>query len=129
MADYSSLEKLYTKGILDMNPKDYMNGTNSNAQIKPREDVFLPDNRFVQVDGNYMRDQLDRDHFQKESFNTIPTQNTNFDFYKEEDSPKKNKIVNNVTNVLTSKFVAGTVATLAFIFSARYILKKLHIIK
>ena len=128
MADYSSLEKLYTKGILDMNPKDYMNGTNSNSQIKPREDVFLPDSRFVTVDGNYMRNEIDKDIFQKNNDNTITFSNPDFTTFNNEES-KTSKISNKITNILTSKYTAGIAGILAFIISGRYILKKLHILK
>lgn len=128
MADYSSLEKLYTKGILDMNPKDYMNGTNSNTPIKPREDVFLPDSRFVTIDGNYMRNEIDKDIFQKNNNVTITSSPSDFTSFSNEEN-KTRKISNKITNALTSKYAAGIAGILAFILSGRYILKKIHILK
>ncbi len=127
MSDYSALETLYTKGIIDSNPKDFINGTSSNAQIRPREDVFLPDSRFVTVDGPYMRDQIDKDLFQYQrpnnSINSTLMEPTG------EEQSKSKKTVNKIKNALTSNIAAGIISTLALIISGRYILKKLHIIK
>ena len=128
MSDYSSLEKLYTKGILDMNPKDYINGSSSNVQIRQTPDVFLPDNRFETVDGNYIRREIDKDLFQRSNYDIHQTTDKNIEFPNNNDI-KTNNISTKITNVLTSKFVAGAVGTLAFLLSGRYILKKLHILK
>ena len=122
-----TLENLYTKGILDMNPKDYINGTNSNAQIKPKTEVFLPDSRFETVDGNYMRREIEKDIFQRNN-DITPSQTPNNLLLNNENS-NNHKFTKAMSNFISSKFTAGAIATFAFILSGRYILKKLHILK
>ncbi len=122
MPEFSAMENLYRKGILEYNPKDYINGTNSNIIPETDNDIFLPDNRFERVDGSYIRRELDRDRFElvnnpQETINN-DTQNN-----------KKKKFSDTLKNILTSKITAGIAGTTALVLAGRYILKLLHIIK
>lgn len=122
MPDYSAMETLYRKGILEYNPKDYINGTSSNIIPETEQDTFLPDNRFARVDGSYIRNELDKDIFEK-----IDKNKNNFETQK--DKEDKNTAGSTLKNILTSKVTAGIIGTAALILSGRYILKLLHIIK
>ena len=121
MPEFSALENLYKKGILEYNPKDYINGTTSNVIPNPNQDIFLPDNRFARVDGSYIREQLDKDIFESldkpDSLNEFSPENNKETFW---DKCKK---------ILTSKVTAGIISASALILAGRYFLKHLHIIK
>ena len=130
--DFSTLEKLYSRGVLDINGKDYINGTNSNIQINSQRDTFLPDSRFAQVDGRFMQNQLLKDTLElskDKSFQTSTNSNYNSNITPSENTNKTNSTLEKVKNLAFNKITAGIVGTLAFILSGRYILKKLHIIK
>ena len=129
--DFSTLEKLYTHGVLDINGKDYINGTNSNVQIQPMRDTFIPDSRFAQVDGRFMQNQLLKDTLElsnNRAFNKTHQKDSDFNTFPPEEK-KSTQVLEKVKNLAFNKITAGIVGTLAFIFSGRYILKKLHIIK
>ena len=125
-ADFSTLEKLYARGVHDINGKDYINGTNSNLTINSNRETFLPDNRFVKVDAPYMRRQIDKDTLELIQHDKYFNKNLG-----EHDSvnSEKNSLKNKVSSIIGSKITAGIIGTLAMLFSGRYILKKLHIIK
>ena len=124
MSDYTSLENLYRKGILEYNPKDFINGTNSNVVPEVNNDYFLPDNRFTRVDGSYIRGQIDRDMFEMNSDSDLI--NPGGVTYSPD---KKDNWQQKLKNIITSKAAAGITAILALLLSGRYILKRLHIIK
>lgn len=122
MPEFSALENLYKKGILEYNPKDYIQGTSSNVIPNPNQDIFIPDNRFARVDGSYIRDQLDRDMFETTSGNAAAP--------NEDTAPKNNETFwNKCKKIITSKVTAGIVSAGAIILAGRYLLKLLHIIK
>lgn len=123
MSDYSALEKLYRKGIMEFNPKDYINGTSSNVIPEPNKEIFLPDNRFHRVDGSYIREQIDRDLFES-SYNKNKNKSSN-----KNAEERRKSLPDKLKQILTSKITAGIVGTTALILSGRYILKLLHIIK
>lgn len=130
--DFSTLEKLYSRGVLDINGKDYINGTNSNVQINSNRDTFIPDSRFTQVDGRFMQNQLLKDTLELNKDKSIQTNinnNYNSNIIPSENTNKTNSSFEKVKNIAFNKITAGIIASLGFILSGRYILKKLHIIK
>lgn len=130
--DFSTLEKLYSRGVLDINGKDYINGTNSNIQINTQRDTFLPDNRFAQVDGRFMQNKLLKDTLElskDKSFQTTINNSYDSDIIPSENTNKTNGTLEKVKNIAFNKITAGIAGALAFILSGRYLLKKLHIIK
>ena len=134
MADYSTLEKLYTRGVLDIIGKDFLTDTQSALPVNTERDTFLPDSRFVRVDGPYMRTQLDKDMFQKTNEFENPITNQPYNSFNNTNNTKSNDIndnnkLNKVKNFFANKITAGIIGSLALILSGRYILKKLHILK
>ena len=128
MADFTTLESLYTRGVLDINGKDFINGTNSTVQVNSQRDTFLPDSRFVKVDGPYMRNCVDRDTFMLQGQN-YSSADMNNSIHTQNGTQKKMTTKDKIKNFVSNKTVAAIVGSLALLFSGRYILKKLHFIK
>lgn len=129
VTDYSTLEKLYARGVLDINGKDYLTGSVSNIKPNSNLDTFLPDSRFVKVDGNYMRGQIDRDMFQptdKEFNPSVAMPAGQFDV--SENSDKKD-IKTKLKELAGNKVTMGIVGSLALLCSAKYLLGKCSFVK
>ena len=126
--DFTTLEKLYARGVLDINGKDYINGTSSNISINSNRDTFLPDNRFYNVDGGYIRQQIDRDIFTSSSMAVDGREIYNSTTNPSVESNSK-KIYEKLKKYLLNDVTAGIVGVGALLLSGRYILKKLRILK
>lgn len=132
VTDFSTLEKLYRRGVLDINGKDYINGGNSNVTILSERETFLPDNRFSKIDGNYIRQQIDKDTFNYSSSNPYQ-ENYNWNNNGFENTAttqsKKEIFTKKAKEFLFNDITAGVIGIGALLLSGRYILKKLHILK
>ncbi len=125
MTDFTTLESLYTRGVLDINGKDYINGTSSDIQVNSQRDTFIPDSRFARVDANYVRNRVDRDTFTPSNGVDTRYYNQNTDI----EADGKVSLKDKVKKIGGSKLFAGIVGSLALWFSGKYMLKKLHILK
>lgn len=131
MADFTTLESLYARGVLDINGKDFINGTNSNIPVNPQREEFLPDSRFVRIDGPYMRDRVDRYTYMQQSGvgrNTMRSA-LDRDVYEQNNVQRPRTAKDKIKDVVFNKAIAAIVGLSAMFFSGRYILKKLHFIK
>ena len=128
MADFTTLESLYARGVLDINGKDFINGTNSNIPVNPQREEFLPDSRFVRIDGPYMRDRVDRYTYMQQSGvgrNTMRSA-LDRDVYEQNNVQRPRTAKDKIKDVVFNKAIAAIVGLSAMFFSGRYILKKLH---
>ena len=131
MADFTTLESLYARGVLDINGKDFINGTNSNIPVNPQREEFLPDSRFVRIDGPYMRDRVDRYTYMQQSGvgrNTMRSA-LDRDVYEQNNVQRPRTAKDKIKDVDTASEALAIVGLSAMFFSGRYILKKLHFIK
>ena len=125
MTDFTTLESLYARGVLDINGKDYINGTNTDISVNSQRDTFLPDSRFTPVDARYIRDRVDRDTFMSSNSTDLRYNPQQI----EQENDGKLSFKDNVKKMAGSKLVACIIGSLALFVSGRYILKKLHILK